>query len=159
MAKLKIETTYKNKKLKALAKETYRLLGQKDNLMIELVLVSEEEIKELNNQTRGVDSVTDVLSFPTLDGIRGQVLNAEDYPFEKIGKYLHLGSIAVCIKRAEQQALEYGHSTEREITYLILHGILHLFGYDHMTEEDKKEMRSIEKQVIFNLGLQVEEEQ
>jgi probable rRNA maturation factor len=64
-----------------------------------------------------------------------------------------LGSIAVCVKRAKEQAVEYGHSEEREITYLICHGLLHLFGYDHMVDRDKKEMRSLEETIMNNIGI------
>ena len=136
---------------KKIAKVVYKELGQKDYLLAEVEFVSEEIIQKLNRETRNVDAVTDVLSFPTLNDIRGKVLSAKDYPLDCEGKYLNIGSIAICAIRGAQQAEEYGHSEKREYTYLAVHGLLHLFGYDHMTDEDKAEMRSLEKEIRFLL--------
>lgn len=142
---------------KKIAKAVYEELGQKDNLLAEVVFVNEEEILLLNNEHRKVDKVTDVLSFPTLNDIRGKVLYRKDYPLESDKKYLRIGSIAICAKQAARQALEYGNSDEREGTYLTVHGLLHLFGYDHETDEDKIEMRAIEKRVMKRLSMGEEE--
>ena len=133
-----------------LCKKLYSLLGQTDGLVAELSYVSADEIKRLNNDFRGIDKVTDVLSFPTLDGIRGKVVKAEDFSLDltEDGKNVFIGSIAVCEERASEQAAEYGHSLERELTYLICHGLLHLMGYDHMTDEDKAEMRALEEEIM-----------
>ena len=137
-----------------LAREVYSSLKQTENLSLEVIFVSEEEIKNLNNTQRGIDKITDVLSFPTLDGIRGKVLNSKDYPLElDDDNSLFLGSIAVCVKRAEEQAIEYNHSLKRELNYLICHGMLHLFGYDHIKDEDKKEMRELEEKIMNNLRI------
>lgn len=124
------------------------------NLSVEVVTADEEEIRRLNNQMRGVDSVTDVLSFPSLDGIFGKKLLKSDFPadLDEDGN-LFIGSIAICEKRAREQAEEYGHSYERELNYLTAHGICHLLGYDHMTEEDKKVMREKEEKVLAKMGL------
>ena len=138
-----------------IAKAVYKELGQKDNLMAEVLLVSEEEIQELNKNTRGIDKVTDVLSFPTLEGVRGKVLYCNDHPFETEGNRLHIGSVVICAAQGARQAVEFGHSEEREYTYLLIHGLLHLFGYDHMEDEDKKQMRSIEKSIIKKLKLTI----
>ena len=140
-------------KLNKIAKAVYSVLGQKTSLVAEVVFVSEEEIQTLNNEKRGIDKVTDVLSFPTLDGIRGSILSAKDYPYDCISKRLNIGSIAVCLEQCKRQAQEFGHSVERETSYLIVHGLLHLFGYDHMTDEDKLEMRTLEKKIVKILGL------
>ena len=136
-----------------LTKEVYKTLNQKENLSAEVIFVSEEEIKQLNNDNRQINEITDVLSFPTLDGQRNKTIKAKDYPLDVIDNRVFLGSIAVCLKRAKEQALEYGHSEEREITYLICHGLLHLFGYDHIVEEDKVEMRNIEETIMNNIGI------
>lgn len=125
---------------------------QNADLSAELLFVGEEEIMRLNRDTRGLNRVTDVLSYPTLDGIRGAVLNAGDFPFDTEDGRLMIGSVVICEARAAEQAAEYGHSTEREIKYLLIHGLLHLLGYDHMTEEDKREMRALEKRVLARLG-------
>ncbi|MDE6442106.1 MAG: rRNA maturation RNase YbeY [Clostridia bacterium] len=123
-------------------------------LSVEIVTVDEQEIKRLNNELRSVDSVTDVLSFPSLDGIFGKELKKGDFPadLDEEGN-LFIGSIAICLKRAEEQAEEYGHSVEREINYLAAHGICHLLGYDHMVDEDKKVMREKEERVLAKLNL------
>ena len=123
-------------------------------LAIELIAVDEEEIQTLNAQTRGIDKVTDVLSYPALDGIKGKAIVGANYPFEtdEEGNIL-LGSIVVCIKRAQEQAEEYGHSFERELHYLIVHGVMHCLGYDHIVDEDKAEMRVAEEKVLEKLGV------
>ena len=123
-------------------------------LAIELIAVDEEEIQTLNAQTRGIDKVTDVLSYPALDGIKGKAILGANYPFEtdEEGNIL-LGSIVVCIKRAQEQAEEYGHSFERELHYLIVHGVMHCLGYDHIVDEDKAEMRVAEEKVLEKLGV------
>ncbi len=156
MGKLKIECLERKIKTKRIAKAVYEVLGQKDKLFAELVFVGSDEIHALNRNTRGVDSVTDVLSYPSLDGIKGKVLLAEDYPTVLDRRYLFIGSIVLCEDKIRSQAEEYGHSEEKERTYLIIHGLLHLFGYDHMTDEDKKEMREKEKAVLSLLGTEDE---
>ena len=129
-------------------------LWEGDDLSAELLLVSEEEIRGLNARERGVDSVTDVLSFPSMDGIKGQPILAEEHG-EELDEdcNVFLGSIVICEKRAREQAQEYGHSFERELWYLAVHGILHCLGYDHMTEEEKREMREKEESVMQKLDL------
>ena len=134
--------------------QTLEGLWEGDDLSAELLLVSEEEIRQLNARERGVDSVTDVLSFPSMDGIKGQPILAEEHgeELDEDGN-VFLGSIVICEKRAREQAQEYGHSFERELWYLAVHGILHCLGYDHMTEEEKREMREKEESVMQKLDL------
>ena len=122
------------------------------DLSAEIILCGEEEIQKLNSETRGIDSVTDVLSYPALDGIRGAVLKKADYPYDIDDEgNLFLGSIAICEKRAREQAEEYGHPFMREMFYLATHGLFHLLGYDHMTEEDKSQMREKEEEVLAKI--------
>lgn len=123
-------------------------------LSAEIIITDENEIRSLNAETRGIDGVTDVLSFPSLDGIRGKELKKADFPYEidEDGN-LFLGSIAICEKRAKEQAEEYGHSYMRELHYLAVHGLCHLLGYDHMTEEDKPEMRAKEEKILSKMGI------
>lgn len=154
MGRLYLECLQKRIKLKKIADAVYKTLEQTDKLKAEIVFSSEEEIRRLNNATRGVDSVTDVLSYPNLDGIKGTVLRREDHLTELDGNYLFIGSIMLCEGRIEQQAEELGHSAERETTYLIVHGLMHLFGYDHMKRNDKKEMREKEKAALALLGIE-----
>lgn len=113
-----------------------------DNCEISLSFVDDNEIQQLNNYYRDKDSPTDVLSFPMIESF-------EDLEEER---EIILGDIIVSIPRALSQAQEYGHSFERELCYLIVHGMFHLLGYDHMEEEDKYIMRQKEKLVMsYNL--------
>ena len=148
MGKLVIECFDKKIKLKKIAKAVYKTLGQKAFFKVELVFSEGEEMTSLNKNTRGVDSITDVLSYPSLEGIRGKVLLPEQCVTELEGKYIFLGSIVLCEEKIKEQALEYGHSEWKETEYLIVHGLMHLFGYDHMNDEDKKQMRDKEKQAL-----------
>ena len=148
MGKLLLESLNKKVKTKKITKAVYKVLGQTSKIKAELVFEDNAGMHHLNQTTRGVDSVTDVLSYPSLDGIRGKVLLPEDCVTELEGKYIFLGSIVLCEEKIRAQAIEYGNTEEQEREYLIIHGLLHLFGYDHMTEEDKKEMRALEKQVL-----------
>ena len=123
-------------------------------LAVEFAFVDEEEIRRLNRELRNMDKVTDVLSFPTLDEIKGKPIRGKEYPFEmdEEGNLL-LGSIAVCCQRAREQAEEYGHSYERELHYLLVHGIMHCLGYDHMTDEERAEMREKEELILGKMGI------
>ncbi len=107
--------------------------------------VGREEIKELNRDYRGVDQVTDVLSFPAYEG-------EEEISLEE-GEEFFLGDVVICEDKAREQALDFGHSFERELIYLFTHSVLHLLGYDHMNEEDKAAMREREEAVMAELGL------
>ena len=111
-----------------------------ENVEVSLSFVDRDRIHQLNRDYRKVDRPTDVLSFP-MD---------EDYVegFDEM-----LGDIVICLDVAKEQADDFGHSLEREIMYLICHSTLHLLGYDHENEEDKREMREKEKQVMKKLGV------
>ena len=123
-------------------------------LAAEIVFVSAEEIRGLNAKFRGKDAVTDVLSFPTLDGIRGRLIKKADFPYD-IGENgeIFIGSVVICEERAKEQAEEYAHSYRRELNYLVVHGLCHLLGYDHMVEEDKAQMRALEEKVLGKMGI------
>ena len=82
------------------------------------------------------------------EGIKDKILRPEECKTELEGKYIFLGSIVLCDDKIRVQAQEYGHSEQREREYLIVHGLLHLFGYDHMNDMDKAEMRAKEKQIM-----------
>ena len=115
---------------------------------VSVVLTDAETIKEINNEYRKVDSVTDVLSFP-------QFAPGEEYPDEG---YVPLGDIVICVERAENQALVFGHSFERELAFLTVHSTLHLLGYDHVTcEADELDMRRRQRDIMTRLGLTVNE--
>ena len=154
MGRLYIECLSNKINVKKIARAVYKTLGQKENLKAELVFLQEDEMRALNSSSRGVDSVTDVLSFPSLGGIKNEILLKENCSTSLEGRYILIGSIVLCREKIIAQAKEYGHTVQREITYLIVHGLMHLFGFDHMTEEDKKEMRTKEKQALKLLGVE-----
>lgn len=110
---------------------------------ISVLICDNHEIHELNRTYRGVDAPTDVLSFALNEGGSSE---AEE---EKM-----LGDIVINLDRAAAQAKEYGHSREREMAYLSVHGFLHILGYDHYEEEEKKEMRRAEEEILGALGLE-----
>jgi cytidine deaminase, homotetrameric len=122
-----------------------------------VTVVNGEEIRALNKSTRGVDAETDVLSFPqirypaqkTARDVPQMLKKAYDPDFG----LAFLGDIVLNIARAEKQALELGHSAARETAYLTAHAMFHLLGYDHMTDEDKRLMRAMEKRAMKALGL------
>lgn len=131
----------------------YQELGQKERLLVEVAFVSEEEIRQLNKEQRNIDAVTDVLSFPYLDGIKGQVLTPEHFGNESEEDGFLIGSVCVCVKRAREQAREFEHSIQRELNFLVLHGILHCFGFDHVEKEDEVEMMSLAEKIMDKLKL------
>lgn len=117
---------------------------------VSITVVDEDEIKEINNEHRGIDAVTDVLSFPVVNLIDGTYEeNAGDF-FE--GRLI-LGDVVLCAKRAREQSIEFGHSYERELGYLTCHSILHLIGYDHEEDFEREVMRQKEEAVMTKLNL------
>uniref|UniRef100_UPI003556CF13 rRNA maturation RNase YbeY n=1 Tax=Alicyclobacillus tolerans TaxID=90970 RepID=UPI003556CF13 len=111
---------------------------------VSVSFVDDEEIHQLNRDYRNVDRPTDVLSFALEEG--------EDFPVEE-GEPVLLGDIVVSIPTAISQAQDYGHSVQREIGFLLVHGFLHLLGYDHQDEEAEREMFQIQEDVLTGLGL------
>jgi len=121
---------------------------------LDITFVGRERIRTLNASLRGVDRVTDVLSFPTLDHVT-LPLKKEEYPLDldpESGN-VSLGSIVICKSKAKEQAEEYGHSMTRELCYLTVHGVLHLLGFDHILEEDRIKMREAEEKILSRLGI------
>lgn len=120
-------------------------------------IVDDEAIRALNSAMRGIDSATDVLSFPSVRYPKDTT--AKDNPrrlkreYDPALGYINLGDCVINLKRAEDQAAEYGHSLKRELGYLTAHSAFHLMGYDHMTEADKRLMRSMEKRAMQHLQL------
>ena len=140
--------------VKALEKAMDGFVDSDIPLAVEFIFTDEEEIRRLNREMRNTDKVTDVLSFPALDSIKGKALKKRDFPLEIDDEgNLLIGSVAVCVKRAEEQAEEYGHSYQRELHYLLVHGIMHCLGYDHLTDEERAEMREREEFILAKLGI------
>lgn len=119
-------------------------------LDVNVLIVEPEAIREINSENRGVDSVTDVLSFPYYDYAEPGVFEGVIYEdMENI-----LGDIIICAQKVKDQAAEYGHSQKRELAFLTVHSMLHLTGYDHMEEADGDIMRAEEKRIMEILGIQ-----
>lgn len=118
---------------------------------IAVTLTDNEDIREINHNYRGIDRETDVLSFPMLEFDTPGAIFAtpEDYEDDK----LVLGDIIISVEKAYAQAEEYGHSPEREFAFLAAHSVLHLLGYDHMTEEEEKIMFEKQELSLKNIGL------
>ena len=119
---------------------------------ISVMFVDDEKIRELNRMHRDIDRSTDVLSFPMFEYDENGEIIEEFADFNKKGELL-LGDIVISLEHAEKQAEEYGHSYMREVGFLTVHSMLHLFGYDHMNEEDEKEMFSCQEEILNEMGL------
>jgi len=112
------------------------------NIEMSISFVGRDEIQELNKQYRGIDQVTDVLSFSFTEPEAWQ--RDGDVPTA-------LGDIIICTEVAREQAETYGHSLERELGFLTVHGLLHLAGYDHMESEEEGRMRQIQREILGEL--------
>lgn len=154
---------YDTNKFEALIKKTVdatltRLETEIDVIDVEISFLNQEEMAELNKNERGIDAVTDVLSFQSIEDIALPVLK-ENYPMDINGEdeSVIIGEVFICDKKAEEQAKEYGHSIDREIAFLTCHGMLHLLGFKHDNEEDEQEMIRITEEVLSNIGLGINE--
>ena len=113
-----------------------------NNSIFNVIIVSLNKIHELNKTYRNIDRPTDVISFALED----------DETFIKTD-YRVLGDIYICLDKAREQAIEYGHSFKREICFLSIHGLLHLLGYDHMNPEDEKVMFDLQDKILNEYGI------
>lgn len=125
-----------------------QVLDLPKNIEVSLTLVDNEAIRELNRDYRGIDKATDVLSF-ALD----EEDQAGDIPFANGSENHLLGDIIISLERAQEQATDYGHSLEREVGFLTIHGLLHLLGYDHLEPEETAKMREQEERILAVSGL------
>ena len=120
---------------------------QNSKLSISITLTTAQNIQNVNKQYRNIDKVTDVLSFPMFEKDELALkIKEQDFLHEDV-----LGDIVICISKVEEQAKEYEHSFERELSYMIVHGFYHLMGYDHEEEEEKALMRAKEEKVLNDL--------
>lgn len=123
---------------------------ENSKVYMSITLTNPENIRKLNKQYRSIDKETDVLSFPMF----------EKNEIEKIRDLQHqeaIGDIVISIERVKQQAIEYGHSFERELSYMVVHGFYHLMGEDHIEENDKIQMRKKEENVLKKINILREE--
>lgn len=119
------------------------------NLYISITLTTPDKIRKINNKFRNIDKETDVLSFPMFEKseIENMVFTSKNEVPEA------LGDIIISVEKVKKQAEEYGHSFERELAYMVVHGFYHLMGYDHMIETDKVIMRAKEENVLNMLNI------
>lgn len=139
--KNKLNQKYLNK----IVEETLRVVKFKKPAEISLVISGEKRIRSLNKKYRKIDKITDVLSF----GLHDPEASGTMEP--TIDKIIYLGEVFICYPQAAKQAKQKSHSIERELTVLLIHGILHLLGYDHRGDYESSEMKIIEEKILENL--------
>ena len=130
----------------AIIEQALKTLGIEDDVEVSCVLVDDERIHEINREYRHIDRSTDVISFAMEDNDQ----------FYVEGMPRTLGDIFISVYHAKKQAEEYGHSLRREMCFLFTHGILHLLGYDHMTDEQEKEMFGLQDEILGALSIERE---
>lgn len=128
---------------KAIIEQALKTLHIEDDVEVSCVLVDDERIHEINKEYRHIDRSTDVISFAMEDNDQ----------FYVEGMPRSLGDIFISVDHAKKQAEEYGHSLKREMCFLFTHGILHLLGYDHMTDEQEKEMFGLQDEILSALNI------
>ena len=135
--------------LKKFIEKVIKYLKPEFPLEISVSITNNEEIQEINKEQRDIDKPTDVLSFPMLFWQQPEILEnpLSDCDYNMETGLVYLGDLVISIEKIREQAEEYEHSFERELYYLTIHGILHLFGYDHIEENDKKIMRQKEEEI------------
>ncbi len=124
-----------------LMEKTFKKLNIKKDYEVDVNLIDNERIHEINREYRHVDRPTDVISFAFLDHVDGEVTIKGDIP-------TLLGEIFISVDKAKEQANAYGHSLLREMSFLFVHGLLHLLGYDHMTKEEETVMFSLQEEIL-----------
>lgn len=136
------DTLVNEEEMKKYIKEALESEFESDRpVYLSILFTGNEEIQVINKQYRGKDQPTDVISFAYHE--------TEDFD---IGPYDTLGDIVISMERVDEQAAEYNHSHKRELYYVLTHGLLHLLGYDHIEEDDKKEMRAREEEILGQFG-------
>lgn len=132
------QSSIKTKQYEKIINGIFKPFGTKKEFNI--IFVDEDEIKRINNEFRKIDKVTDVISFALCDD--ADIVQTNE-----------LGDIFICVQRALEQALEYGHSNEREFAFLAVHGYLHLCGFDHQTKEEEEIMFSKQEDILSKAGI------
>lgn len=125
-------------------------LELEENCAMSVIIVDNEEIQNINREYRQKDAVTDVISFALEESVVEDDFSAIQ---EVMDESRELGDIFVSFQRAQEQAVEYGHSFKRELGFLVVHGFLHLNGYDHMTDEEEAEMFDLQRDILDGFGL------
>ena len=127
-------------------------------IKVNLSFVDEKTIRKLNKDTRNIDKVTDVLTYPYIELKPKEKLKLSDYKLDidPDDNRLLIGDIYICTKRAKEQSVEYGHSLNREICFLFCHGMLHILGYDHIKKEDEEVMTRLQSEILDKLNIRRE---
>lgn len=131
--------TYKEE-FEQLFQRTMDVLTKHDKYIVSCILVDDQKIQEINRDYRKIDKPTDVISFALLDDTT--------FFLPEVNEGIELGDIFINIDACKRQALAYGHSFQRELCFLFVHGLLHLFGYDHMDAVAEKEMIGLQKEIL-----------
>lgn len=119
-----------------------------------VMVTDNKNIKNLNAEYREIDRETDVLSFPMLELVPGEEIKVSPFEIDETTGTVMLGDIVISKEKAEAQAEEYGHSVEREMAFLTVHGMLHLLGYDHeRSDEDEKLHFSRQEEILESMGI------
>lgn len=122
------------------------------NYEVSVIIVDDEEIRAINKEHRDIDKSTDVLSFPMVEFVNGELISDEgDYDMDL--DELMLGDIIISAQTAKRQAIEFGHSFEREMAFLTAHSCFHLLGYDHMKETEESVMLNKQESILKEMGL------
>ena len=139
------EETIKKVRTKCFEEENLK----NSKLYITVTLTNPENIRKINKEYRNIDRATDVLSFPMFEKeeLEEKIKN-HNFEYEDV-----LGDLVISIEKVKEQAEEYGHSFERELSYMLVHGFYHLMGYDHIKEEDKRQMRPKEEKILQDLKI------
>lgn len=141
---LEKNTEYENI-INKVIEECFKVENLNNYLYVSVILTNPDNIKKVNKQYRNIDKETDVLSFPMFE--KDEISNLCNINHEEV-----LGDIMISIERVKNQAVEYGHSFDRELSYMVVHGFYHLMGEDHIEKEDKEIMREKEEKVLKNIG-------
>lgn len=129
------------KELKKLIKYAIKYM-KLDNLEFGVIFIDNKKIRDINKEYRNIDRETDVITFRLAD--------YEEVIYDKINV---LGDIYISLEKARSQSVEYGHSYLRELSFLLIHGFLHLLGYDHMNKEDEEEMFRLQEEILDGYGI------
>lgn len=129
-------------KYKKIIKKVFKSI--KSKMFFNVIFVDNDMIQQINRDYRGIDRVTDVITFALMEN-PNEIMKGAEY---------ELGDVFICVERALEQAKDYGHSIEREIGFLSVHGYLHLIGYDHMTEDDEKVMFKLQEEILAKAKLE-----
>jgi probable rRNA maturation factor len=135
--------------LRAVARRVIQAEGLVGRLRLDVQILDDAGLRAVNREHRGIDAATDVLSFPLLDELQQ---GGREFAIPPDEPRL-LGDVLISFERAVLQAAEFGHSVERELCYLLAHGVLHLLGYDHVAEDERLQMRKREEAALQPLGL------